>query len=144
MEKKELANFEYGVSKNGASIALVPSLNAILLTWKGDVLLEEWIEILSRGLKEIETHKITNWVADTAALGAISDEHNAWVQNVWLPKVMELGLKKLAIILSNDVLGEITMQELIESLKETTSTMNAGLQTSYARNLDEAFAIISK
>jgi hypothetical protein len=142
MKKEKLVNFEYGAAKNGAVISIIPEINTILLEWKGDVLLEEWIEILSRGLTEIENRKITSWIGDTSLLGAVSDEHNEWVQNFWVPKTLAAGLKKLVIILPKDALGEIVMQELIENVKETSSSTVGAFQSYYTNNLEEAYTLI--
>jgi hypothetical protein len=143
MEKKLIATFEYGAAKNGATISLLPELNCILLEWKGDVLLQEWIEILSRGIEEIISHKVTNWIGDTTNLGVTGDEHNQWIQEVFSPKVFNAGLKKLAVVLPNDVLGEMAMQELMEDLQSTATSSSASLQSIYTKDINEAVAWIS-
>ena len=138
MNKQLIATFEYGVAKNGATISLLPDLNGIILEWKGDVLLEEWVEILTRGIEEINTNKVTNWIGDTSYLGATGEEHNQWVQQVWLPKVTEAGLKKLVVVLPNDILGEIAMQELMDDLKNTASNTDSSLQSLHTKDIAEA------
>ena len=138
MEKQLIANFEYGVAKNGAAISLLPKLNCILLEWKGDVLLEEWIEILSRGIDEVETLKVTNWIGDTSNLGATGEEHNQWIQEVFTPRLAQAGLKKLAVVLPNDVLGEMAMQEIMDDLKNTAATTSSDLDSKYTKDINEA------
>src|SRR5258706_15067042 len=138
MEKQLIANFEYGVAKNGAAISLLPKLNCILLEWKGDVLLEEWIEILSRGIDEVGTRKVTNWIGDTSNLGATGEEHNQWIQEVFTPKLSKAGLKRLAVVLPNDVLGEMAMQEIMDDLKNTAATTSSDLDSKYTKDINEA------
>ena len=138
MEKQPIATYGYGAANNGATISLLPELNCILLEWKGDVLLDEWMEILSRGVEEISARKVTNWIGDTSNLGATGEEHNQWTQEFWLPKVTAAGLKKLAVVLPNDVLGEMAMQELMDSLKNSASNDNAALQSIYTKEMKEA------
>ena len=138
MEKQLITKFEYGAAKSGAAIFFLPELNCILLEWKGDVLLEEWIEILSRGIEEITVRKVTNWIGDTTNLGATGEEHNQWIQQVFSPRVFKAGLKKLVVVLPNDVLGEMAMQELMEDLKNTASNNDSNLQSTYTNSLTEA------
>ncbi len=138
MKKQLIANFEYGAAKNGATISLLPDLNCILLEWKGDVLLEEWIEILTRGAEEVEAHKVTSWIGDTSNLGVTGDEHNQWVQEVFTPRLVKTGIKKLIVVLPNDVLGEMAMQELMEDLKDTTASNNSDMQTKFTKDINEA------
>lgn len=138
MKKQLLANFEYGAAKNGAAIFLLPELNCILLEWKGDVLLEEWIEILTRGAEEVEAHKVSAWIGDTSNLGVTGDEHNRWVQEVFTPRLVKTGIKKLIVVLPNDVLGEMAMQELMEDLKNTTVSNNSDMQSKFTKDIKEA------
>jgi hypothetical protein len=138
MEKQLIANFEYGVAKNGAAISLLPKLNCILLEWKGDVLLEEWIEILTRGIDEVAARKVTNWIGDTSNLGATGEEHNQWIQEVFTPKLSKAGLKKLAVVLPNDVLGEMAMQEIMDDLKNTAASNNSEMDSKYTKDINEA------
>jgi hypothetical protein len=138
MQKELITALEYGAAQNGAVIYLLPELNCILLEWKGDVLLEEWIDILTRGIEEIQTRKITNWIGDTTNLGATSDEHDKWVQDVWLPSVSEAGLKKLVVVLSNDILGEMTMMELMDNVKNKASDTDSNLQSIYTKDFNQA------
>lgn len=143
MKKELITTFEYGAAKNGATISLIPELNCILLEWKGDVLLEEWIEILTRGIDEVKAHNVTNWIGDTTNLGTTAEEHDQWVQEIWLPKVNEAGLKKLVLVLPNDVLGEMAMQELMENLQNTASNTKSELQSIFTKSIDEAVQWIS-
>ncbi|HEY9049175.1 MAG TPA: hypothetical protein VIN08_24910 [Ohtaekwangia sp.] len=139
MKKELIVSFEYGVAKNGAHIYFLPELNCILLEWKGDVLLEEWIEILTRGAQEVAKNKATNWIGDTSNLGATSDEHNKWVQEVFTPMVIKAGLKKITVVLPNDILGEMSMQEIMEDLKNTASSSST-MEAMYTKDINEAFA----
>ena len=138
MEKQLITTFAYGAAKNGAAISLLPDLNCILLEWKGDVLLEEWIEILSRGIDEVEARKVTNWIGDTSNLGATGEEHNQWIQAVFTPKLSKAGLKKLVVVLPNDVLGEMAMQEIMDGIKDSAVSSNSDMQSKYTKDINEA------
>ena len=138
MEKQLIATYGYGAANNGATISRLPELNCILLEWKGDVLLEEWIEILMRGVEEVRLHNVTNWIGDTSNLGATGEEHNQWIQEFWLPKVTEAGIKKLVVVLPNDVLGEMAMQEIMEGVKNNSSENKTALQSTYTKDMKEA------
>ena len=142
MEKQLIVNFEYGAAKNGAAISLLPSLNCILLEWKGDVLLNEWIEILTRGMDEVAARKVTNWIGDTSNLGVTGEEHNQWIQEVFTPRLADVGLKKLAVVLPNDVLGEMAMQEIMDDLKNTAANNNSDMQSKHTKDMNEAIAWI--
>jgi hypothetical protein len=144
MTKEQIAAYEYGAAKNGAIISALPQANAILLEWKGDILLDEWITILTRGLLEIKERKISAWIADTSLLGTIADEHNSWVQETWIPQAIQNGVKKLVVMLPKSAIGEIAMQELMDNLEETTANTQADLQTFYTNNLEDAIAWINK
>lgn len=138
MKKEQIAVMEYGAARNGATISLLPDLNTILLEWRGDVLIEEFIEILSRGLQEIEERKITNWIADASNAGATSDEHSQWVQEVWVPRAIQAGLKKLLTILPKDILGEMTVQEMTENIREVATQNNIDLEFYYTNSFEDA------
>lgn len=138
MKKQLIATYEYGAAKNGATIFHLPELNCILLEWKGDVLLEEWIEILNRGAEEVASRKVTSWIGDTTNLGATGDEHNQWVQQDFTPRILKAGLRKLVIVLPNDVLGEMAMQELMEDLKNTAASNKSDMQSNFTKDINDA------
>lgn len=138
MKREQIVAMEYGAAKNGAIIFFLPEIQSLLLEWKGDILIEEWIEILTRGIEEVRSRKVTKWIGDTSGLGATTEEHDRWVQEMWTPKVAEAGLKKLSIVLPNDIVGEMTMQEMIDNIKETATKTNVDLQSFYTTSFEEA------
>ena len=138
MERQLLRKFEYGAAKNGGSLWLLPEINCVLFDWKGDVLLEEWIEILMYQLGEIESHKIFGAIGDTTNMGPTGEEHDRWVQEVYQAKIVSTGLRRLAIVLPDDVLGEMAMQEMIENMKNRKSERDSELQIRYVNNVEEA------
>ena len=138
MEKQLIKTFEFGVAKNGGTVWLLPEINTLLTEWKGDVLLEEWIEILSWQLEEIKTRKVSGAIGDTTNLGPTGEDHDRWVQETYLAKIVKAGLKKLAIVLPNDALGEMAMQELIDNMKNNKTANNSALQINYVKDIEEA------
>ena len=133
-----IKTFEYGAAKNGGKLWLLPEINCFLFEWKGEVLLEEWIEILSWQIQEIIERKVANVIGDTTSLGPIGEEYTQWAQDTYLVKIASAGLKKLAIVLPNDPLGKMSMQELIDNMKANYSEGNPLLQINYTNDVWEA------
>jgi hypothetical protein len=138
MERQIIKTFEYGAAKNGGTVWFLPEINTLLTEWKGDVLLEEWIEILSWQLEEIKIRKVSGAIGDTTNLGPTGEEHDRWVQETYLAKIVKAGLRKLAIVLPNDALGEMAMQELIDNMKNNKTDNNSALQINYVKDVGEA------
>jgi len=54
------------------------------------------------------------------------------------PKLSKAGLKRLAVVLPNDVLGEMAMQEIMDDLKNTAASNNSDMQSKYTKDISDA------
>lgn len=86
------------------SIEYLSDANAGQGIWKGHALKDQYKEGMNKALELIKERKLERWIADLTDLGVISGENQKWTNEVWFPQVLEAGLKRMAIVVSKDVL----------------------------------------
>ncbi|MEM9828988.1 MAG: STAS/SEC14 domain-containing protein [Bacteroidota bacterium] len=81
--------------------------------WKGDVTADEVIEACKAGIDYIEEKKPEKILNDNSQLTGPWDEANEWIAQNWMPRALAAGLKKFAHVISPDVFGALSAEELI-------------------------------
>lgn len=81
--------------------------------WKGDLTVDEVIEACKVSLEFIEKEKPELVLNDNSRLTGSWDEANEWIAQNWMPRALAAGLKKFAHVISPDVFGALSAEELV-------------------------------
>jgi hypothetical protein len=111
---------------NIVTIEYLSDINAGQGIWKGHALKDQYKEGMMKALELIKEKKVERWIADLTDLGVISGENQKWTNEVWFPQVLQAGLKRMAIVVSKDVLCNMA----------TKNTMSKVADNVYSKYLD--------
>jgi len=81
--------------------------------WKGDVTVDEVIEGCKVSLDFLEEYKPEKILNDNTQLTGSWDEANDWIAQNWMPRALAAGLKKFAHVISPDIFGALSAEELV-------------------------------
>ncbi len=110
----------------------------VTMQWKGFATSEEFREGLNAGLKTVETEKCSNWLADLRKMEVIAPEDEAWSNENWFPRGLAGGIKKMALIPSEDVFNSLSVDSIMSKVE------GIGLVIHYFSNVEEARQWLAK
>ena len=99
-----------------AELYWVPASRCVHVEWKGFAHPGPFQEVLEQGLELIREHGAPFWLADTARLSVLSGEQQAWTNDVWFPKALEYGLRRMALILPETTIAKMSFEEVLERM----------------------------
>lgn len=86
--------------------------------WKGDVTAEEVIEAAKLSLEYLEHEDCTRILNDNSQLEGSWDEANEWIAQNWMPRALSFGLKKFAHVISPDIFGALSAEEMVTQVSD--------------------------
>ncbi|OON69065.1 hypothetical protein [Hymenobacter sp. CRA2] len=98
-----------------------PFVNIYLHEYPAPVLEAEWLgfagsqqfrQAIEQGLQLAQQYQITGWIANDRQLRAVRPADLAWVSEYLLPALDDMGLRRLALIESEDVLNRLTINNM--------------------------------
>lgn len=103
--------------------------------WIGNGLVVEQIKegamLMLEYLRESKTTFVLN---DTRHVIGSWDEANDWIANEWMPKAVEMGLRKFAHVVSDDLFAQLSA----EFMEDNSKKIDGGFQMRLFDNLKEA------
>ncbi len=99
-----------------AAISVNQNDGVVEVQWKQPPTSSEFREVLSKGVEFISENKFTKWIGDVRELGAILDEDQKWSNEMWFPKAIEAGVNKIAIVISDDVFNQLSVEEIMSKV----------------------------
>lgn len=85
--------------------------NFITATFKGFIKLEDFKEICNESLRLMAQNRCHKILTDNSKLLKMPKENEEWVQAEWFPKAIQLGLQKLAFVISEGGYGAQSTKE---------------------------------
>jgi hypothetical protein len=102
--------------------------------WKGFVHGEMIKTVLNTALELFETKDTDRWLADMRRIKVFDEEDSRWVNDVWFPRAIEAGVRRMALSVPDSVLAQMSLKRLMKRVDE------GELETAYFRTLEEAKA----
>ncbi|GAC1587347.1 MAG: hypothetical protein NVS3B21_02150 [Acidimicrobiales bacterium] len=100
-----------------ARIDVDDEVSRIIVTWKGFALTEELRQTLTQATAVIREHRTATYLADCRLRRAVPLDGQAWMVDVWFPKVLRSGiLHKMAIVLPERSIARTNMGAIIEQV----------------------------
>ncbi len=105
----------------------------IQLRWKRYANSEEFREGLMAGLKYVNDLKIERWLANLKNMSVIKEADRIWTNEEWFPQLYKTNLKKMAIVHSQDVFNNLSVNKIMSEAKAERF-----FTVAYFREVDEA------
>lgn len=120
---RELASKKKGGSSEPFITFFLQGEGTLTMEWKGFVKGELIKEGHEDALEYIQQHNITGIIEDVVDFSGPFTEVNDWFINYWVPKALQNGLKKAAVLMNKNLFTELS----VEALKENPEFKKLGL-----------------
>src|ERR1700674_1479259 len=94
-----------------ASVKWDEASATVLVEWEGWASGAEFMALLDAGIKALEDHRGSRWLADCRRQKVLNPADQDRADRDWLPRVVTAGLKQFAIVLPTSVLATMNLQE---------------------------------
>jgi len=94
-------------------ISVEDKLKCVILTWLEVPTSAEFRDSLTTGLEVVKHFRLSRWIGDVRNLGAIEETDQHWSTNIWFPLALNAGINKMAIILSDDLFNQLSVEEIM-------------------------------
>ncbi len=106
-----------------ASVEVVPAAQLVRLTWKGNAAGAAYRGPSNKVLSAVQEFGLKYFLSDARRMGPILYEDRAWSEREIIPKLVEAGLKRIAIVSSNDGLNLIAVDNMVNTIPMGTATV---------------------
>jgi hypothetical protein len=113
-----------------------PAYPAIEMQWLSFVSSPDFRAAAAQALARAQQHQAQGWVADDRLLGAVRPRDLEWVRHEILLPLSALGLRRFALLESQDVLNRYT----IDRMYDDPALQAVGFELGRFTNIDEARA----
>lgn len=90
-------------------------------------------EALNKGTEAMERYRVTKWLSDDRANGALPVEDTDWAEQVWFPKTKAAGWRHWSIVQPERIIGQINLARFVKKYAQL------GINTRMFSDPDEAF-----
>jgi hypothetical protein len=95
-------------------------INAVEMTWKGHVASEAYRQSLVALLDTLQSRKASLILIDSRKLQVILPDDQTWTNTVFVPRATALGLRKLASVMPESVVAQLSIDKLVRKANEST------------------------
>ncbi len=108
------------VLQNDGLVRLVvdPQHSLIISTWNGFVPSDVYRTALWRIHDQVRDHHLTLWLSDTRAMGAILHDDEKWSIDVFMPEIIKLGLRRVAVVRGDDYFTHTATERMVDATAE--------------------------
>lgn len=100
-----------------AKATYIPGYKAILTIWSGTHTIEEYKKVISSGFEFQQSTNLPvhNYISDIRNQGIVNPESRKWFENEAIPKAVELGLKRAAVIFDGNIFRKYYLNMIIQA-----------------------------
>jgi hypothetical protein len=84
--------------------------------WKGYATSAEFRAALLKGVQAIREHHVVGYVSDARKATVFVAEDTHWVSEVWLPRALKAGLKRMAMVTAEQGLGKAIIEDVANEI----------------------------
>lgn len=110
--------------------------NVVCAQWKDTVEGEPMRRGLEVGLELVALKQSEKWLVDSRTLGSIDPADVKWVNDNWIPRAVDAGLRWMAFVLAKKVVMKLTMKSFMARINDRD------LSSAYFDDPDEAWGWI--
>jgi len=98
--------------------------NLLLLVWKSNSPSSEYKEVFIKSIGVATSNKVLYFVSDIRKEGAVSVENLRWLKEIVIPKAIDLGIKKIALVLNEGLFSKIYADTIQMALDKSRIKIN--------------------
>ena len=102
-----------------------PSLNCLRSEWKAYATSAEYRAALLTALRTLESTQLTTYLSDARKFKVLVHEDQDWFANVWIPRAVRAGLRRVAFVTAEAGLGKVTVEDVVAREKNQRVDMQA-------------------
>ena len=106
-----------------AQVEVHPQQKLVRLTWKGNATGEAYRGPSLAVLKAVVDFRLNYFLSDARSMGPILYADRAWSEKEVIPKLIEAGLKRIAIVSSSDGLNVMAVDNMVNTIPLGTATV---------------------
>jgi hypothetical protein len=106
-----------------AQVEVHPLQQLVRLTWKGNAAGAAYREPSLAVLKAVRDFKLKFFLSDSRNMGPILFADRSWSEREVIPKLIEAGLVRIAIVSSSDGLNVIAVDNMVNTIPMGTATV---------------------
>lgn len=91
-----------------------PAAATLETEWLGFLNSEQLRAALTEALRLGRQHRVQGWVANNTLLRTIRPADQDWINQEWFPEFTKLGVKRLAIVESQDALNRMGISHIMQ------------------------------
>ncbi len=103
-------------SSEHAQVEVHPQQHLVRLTWKGNAAGKDYREPSLAVLNAVSEFRLTYFLSDSRNMGPILFADRSWSEREVIPKLIEAGLKRIAIVSSTDGLNVIAVDNMVNTI----------------------------
>ena len=109
-------------------------IESVVLVWKGFVKSEEYRTVMTEAYETAKLHKAKNWLSDMTNAKVVTQEDQKWVNEYLIPEGYKIGVKKVGMVLSENVFNEMFAKKLGANINDFDDNISVG----YFYTMDQA------
>ena len=87
----------------------------VVISWKGPFVSgDEYRSILMRVLDLLEEKRASRLLSDSRNMPVMSPDDQKWLQDVWMPRSIKVGLRYSAVVAPKSALTKSTLRHIID------------------------------
>jgi hypothetical protein len=90
----------------------------VYLKWGSMVDEQEFREAMDKVIDLMKENGTGKILSNSTQLGALSEEDQVWSVEDWLPRALAIGYSAIAIIVSEDIFGQMAVEDVLNSVSE--------------------------
>ena len=90
-----------------------PALNCLHTEWKAFANSAQYRAALLTAAQALEANRLTTYLSDARQFRLLVHEDQEWFANVWIPRAVRAGLRRVAFVTAHAGLGKVTIEDVV-------------------------------
>ena len=114
------------IDNNKVLLTYNNEIESVVMVWKGFVKSSEYREIMTKAYETAKLHKAKNWLSDMTDAKVVTQEDQKWVNEYLIPEGYKIGVKKVGMVLSENVFNEMFAKKLGANINDFADHISVG------------------
>jgi hypothetical protein len=107
-----------------AEVSYDEVLKAVEVQWKGFADTEQFKRVLEHALLMMRDYRCSVWISNMEKGKAVPKEAMEWLKNIFIPRTMQSGVKKMGFLVTGNAFGKLYAANLKSATKQLGIDMN--------------------
>ncbi|MDW8209472.1 MAG: hypothetical protein RMJ44_00160 [Cytophagales bacterium] len=121
------------------TISILTDIGCVFCVTKGFQPSAVYREQAEKQLEAFEKYHVQGIIWDLREAQVIASEDQNWTINYWLPKALALGYRRGAIVIPENIFGEMSVRKTISRIQLEDQNTEADLAVQYFKDVPSAY-----